>query len=298
VALVDIDGVFSGGGVKGLALIGALSAIEKKGLSFRRVAGTSAGSIIAAFVAAGYKSDEIYQMMTEVDLANFLDARKTVLFAPIAKWFLLYWRLGLYKGVALEKWLEEKLAAKGVRTFAHLTPNSLRVIASDLTNGQLVVLPNDLPKYGIQIETFSVAKAIRMSCSLPYFFEPVKLRTKDGIDVMVDGGVLSNFPMWLFDQENIKKVRPVLGVKLSHNETYRPPKNKINNAIQMFEALFETMKDAHDARYISRKHEKNIIFIPTQGVLTTEFQLTDDKKQKLFDIGEKSAATFLKTWSY
>jgi NTE family protein len=298
VALVDIDGVFSGGGVKGLALIGALSAIEKKGLSFRRVAGTSAGSIIAAFVAAGYKSEEIYQMMEEVNLTDFLDARKTTVFAPIAKWFRLYWKLGLYKGNALEKWLEDKLAVKGIRTFANLTPNSLRVIASDLTNGQLVVLPNDLPRYGIPIETFSVAKAIRMSCSLPYFFEPVKLRTKDGYDVMVDGGVLSNFPMWLFDQENIKKVRPVLGVKLSHSQSYLPKKNRINNAFQMFEALFETMKDAHDARYISRKHEKNIIFIPTQGVLTTEFQLSEEGKQKLFQIGEKSATDFLKTWSY
>lgn len=295
---MEIDGVFSGGGVKGIAIIGAIKAIEEKGFKFKRVAGTSAGSIIASLVAAGYSSDEIFKMMDEINLKDFLDPRKTLLPAPFGKWILLYWRLGLYKGNVLEEWIAEKLALKGLRTFADLPPNKLRVIASDLTNGRLVVIPNDLPKYGIPIESFPIAKAIRMSCSIPYFFEPVKIKTMDGSNVVVDGGVLSNFPMWLFDQENVKKVRPVIGIKLTSNGTNHPPKNKINNAIQMFEALFETMKDAHDARYISRKHEKNIIFIPTEGVLSTEFDLSDERKQALFQVGEQSANEFLKKWCY
>jgi NTE family protein len=295
---MEIDGVFSGGGVKGIAIIGAIKAIEDKGFLFKRVAGTSAGSIIAALMAAGYNSDEIFKMMDEINLKDFLDPRRTLLPAPFGKWLLLYWRLGLYKGNVLEGWMSEKLALKGIRTFADLSPNKLRVIASDLTNSRLVVLPNDLPKYGIPIETFPVAKAIRMSCSIPYFFEPVKIKSSDGSNVMVDGGVLSNFPMWLFDQENVKKVRPVIGIKLTSNGSHHPPKNKINNAIQMFEALFETMKDAHDARYISRKHVKNIIFIPTEGVLTTEFDLSDKRKLALFHVGEQSAYEFLKKWCY
>lgn len=295
---MEIDGVFSGGGVKGIAMIGAIKAIEEKGFTFIRVAGTSAGSIIASLVASGYSSDEIYKMMDEINLKDFLDPRKTFLPAPFGKWILLYWRLGLYKGNVLEGWIAEKLALKGIRTFADLPPNKLRVIASDLTNGRLVVLPNDLPKYGISIETFPISKAIRMSCSIPYFFEPVKIKSGDASNVVVDGGVLSNFPMWLFDQENVKKVRPVIGIKLTSNGTNHPPKNKINNAIQMFEALFETMKDAHDARYISRKHEKNIIFIPTEGVLSTEFDLSNERKQALFQVGEKSAKEFFKKWCY
>jgi NTE family protein len=295
---MDIDGVFSGGGVKGIALIGAVSALEEKGFTFKRVAGTSAGSIIAAFLSAGYTGNEIYKMMDEVDLANFLDPRKTLIPGPIAKWILIYWRLGLYKGNKLEDWIALKLAQKGIRTFGDLPPNRLRVIASDLTNSRLVVLPDDLPKYGIRPETFPIAKAIRMSCSIPYFFEPVKLKTREGKSVMVDGGVLSNFPMWLFDQENVKKIRPVLGVKLSHSDSIQAKQNQINNAIQMFGALFETMKNAHDARYISRKHEKNIIFIPTEGILATEFQLSEERKQALFQQGETYATEFLKKWSY
>jgi NTE family protein len=292
-----IDGVFSGGGVKGFALVGAYAEIEKKGFRFKRVAGTSAGSIVAALIAANYTSEEIYQLIDELDLEKLLDSRKTFLPFGVAKWVLLYWRLGLYKGDALERWIEEKLSARGLRKFSDLPPKALRVVASDLTNGRLMVLPDDLIHYGIDPGSFPIAKAIRMSCSLPYFFEPVKLHARRDTSVVVDGGVLSSFPMWLFDKDNVKKVRPVLGVKLSPHVMDRP-KNNIKNAIQMYEALFQTMKDAHDARYISRKHAKNIIFIPTEGVLTTEFQLTDENKQALVELGKKCANQFFSRWSY
>jgi NTE family protein len=295
---MEIDGVFSGGGIKGLALIGAVSAIQKKGFTYKRVAGTSAGSIIAAFISAGYSGEEMFELMDELNLIDFLDSRKTFIPTSISKWVLLYWKLGLYKGVELENWIASKLAARGLRTFADLPPNALRVIASDLTNSRLVVLPNDLPKYDICADAFPIATAIRMSCSLPYFFEPVILETNNGKSVMVDGAVLSNFPMWLFDKEYVKKARPVLGVKLSHTSFNYPKRNKINNAIQMFESLFETMKDAHDERYISRKHEKNIIFIPTAGISTTEFDLSEKSKEALFQLGEASANEFLKKWCY
>jgi NTE family protein len=292
-----IDGVFSGGGIKGIALVGAYEAIENRGFRFKRVAGTSAGSIIASLIAAGYTSKEVYELINELDLKIFLDTRPSYLPFRVAKWLLLYWRLGIYKGQKLEEWLAEKLAQKGVRTFADLEPQALRVVASDLSNGRLMILPDDLPSYGINPNSFSVAKAIRMSCSLPYFFEPVKIKHGHTTSTVVDGGVLSNFPMWLFDSENVKKVRPVLGIKLSHSIQDRPNK-QITNAIKLYEALFETMKDAHDSRYISRKHERNIIFIPTEGVLTTEFELTEEKKQILFDFGKERASQFFSKWSY
>ncbi|MEH7107259.1 patatin-like phospholipase family protein [Bacillus sp. JJ1764] len=294
---MNIDGVFSGGGIKGFALIGAYEEIESRGLRFVRVAGTSAGSIIAALIAAGYTSKEVYELVDAVELSKMLDARKTIIPFKLAKWMFLYWKLGLYKGNELEKWIKEKLEAKGLRTFSDLPPKALRVIASDLSNGQMIVLPDDLEKYGISPGSFSIAKAIRMSCSIPYFFEPVKIRTADGMNMVVDGGVLSNFPMWLFDKENVKKVRPVLGIKLSSNE-YEHEKHKIANAIELFEALFETMKDAHDARYISKKHASNIIFIPTDGILSIEFHLTETKKQELVQLGREYARKFLNQWGY
>jgi len=297
VAAVYIDGVFSGGGIKGIALVGAIKEIENRGYQFKRVAGASAGAIIAALIAAKYTSKEIEQLLDELDLNILLDERKTIIPYSVAKWMLLYFRLGLYKGNELEKWLANVLEKKGLRTFADLPRQQLRFVASDITNGRLIVLPDDLIKYGIDPNSFPIAKAVRMSCSLPYFFEPVTLKSNNEASIIVDGGVLSNFPMWLFDDDHVDRVRPVIGIKLSPN-LKEIPKNKINNAIQLFGALFETMKDAHDARYISRKHEKDIIFIPTSGVATTEFTLTEAKKQLLIKQGRDSAKKFFETWRF
>jgi NTE family protein len=261
------------------------------------VAGSSAGAIIAALVAAGYSSHDMYRLVNELDMEKLLDERKFLIPQPFSKWLFLYWRLGLYKGNVLENWIAETLANRGLVTFSDLPPQTLRVVASDLTNGRLIVLPDDLVHYGINPRTFPIAKAIRMSCSVPYFFEPVRLKNDHKKNIIVDGGVISNFPMWLFDQENVKRVRPILGIKLS-NSTKNLPKKEIKNAIQLYSALFETMKNAHDARYISRKHEKDIIFIPVNEVLSIEFSLSDEKKQQLMEQGRARAKKFLATWSY
>lgn len=295
--MMDIDGVFSGGGIKGVALIGAYEVLEKRGFTFKRLAGTSAGAIIASLIAAGYSSKEMSDMMKELNLNDFLDQRKTLLPFSLAKWLLLYFKMGLYRGELLEEWLGKKLARKGVYTFKDLPPETLRVIASDLSTGRMLVLPDDLVQYGIPKENFPVSRAIRMSCGIPYFFEPVKLRSLSGTNIVVDGGILSNFPIWLFQKEEQKQLRPVIGIKLS-NRIEQQPKRMIKNGLQLFESLFHTMKDAHDARYISRKHERNIIFIPTEDTFAGEFSINDEKKEALLKKGRVKAEQFLKSWSY
>lgn len=294
---MDVDIVFSGGGVKGFALIGAYEAIEAKGLRLKRIAGTSAGSLIAALIASGYTSQQIIELLDELDLQQLLDERRAIVPLPLMKWIFLYWKMGLYKGEVLERWLENVLAAKGVRTFADLPKECLYVVASDVTNGRILVLPTDLPQYGIDPDTFSVAKAVRMSVSIPYFFEPVKLQTNTGKFVIVDGGVLSNFPLFLFDEEKEVKKRPVLGIQLSAKLTERPKKN-IRNAVELYEALFSAMKEAHDARYISRRHEKNIVFIPVHHVLPTEFAMTSEERDRLIEYGKMKTEQFFKKWAY
>lgn len=291
-----IDGVFSGGGIKGLALIGASQAVEMRGLRFARLAGTSAGAIIAAFLAAGYRSDEIFQLMEDLELREFLDERKAIMPFRFLKWISIYWRLGLYKGNKLEAWIAEKLRAKNISVFGDLPYGALKIVASDLTEGKMIILPDDLPQYGLVPERFSIARAVRMSCSLPYFFEPVKLTSARGKNIVVDGGVLSNFPIWLFTEEKIR-VRPVLGFKLSSTEEHRP-KKLIRNAFEMYTALFETMKDAHDTRHILAKHEKDIVFLPVDYMVTTEFELTAEKKLALIELGRERTQEFLKRWTY
>ncbi len=291
-----IDGVFSGGGIKGFALVGGLQVLEERGFVFQRTAGTSAGSILAALVTAGYTGKQIEQLFREMDINDFLDRSRGWLQFPISKWLLLYWKLGLYKGDALEAWISEKLALKGISTFRDLAPNSLRIITSDITNGHLVVLPNDLRNYGLDPEMFPVAKAVRMSCSVPYFFEPVKIRVGNRTNVFVDGAVLSNFPMWLFNDDHGHRERPVIGLKLQGDEGVKP--HEVDNAVELFTAVFKTMTSAHDSRYISKKHVNNIAFIPMKGISSLDFDLNEKEKEQLIQRGRDYTMKFLKGWTY
>lgn len=294
---MKIDVAISGGGIKGYALLGAIQELEEKGFSFEQFAATSSGAILASLYSAGYKSEEIQRMFTTVDVSKFLDSRKTCSLIPFSKWLFLYWKMGLYQGNYLEVWLEQMLKRRGVYTFKDLPKNKLRIIAADITNGKLLVLPDDLHQYGIEKETFPVARAVRMSCSLPYVFEPVKLKSLGETALIVDGGILSNFPIWLFVDKNGKKKRPVIGLKLTAKADDLPAR-KIKNSIQLFESLFTAMKNAHDAKYVSRKLEKQIVFIPTNHLSTTDFSITDERKNALIELGRYHTKEFLKTWSY
>ena len=293
---VYIDGVFSGGGVKGIALVGALQAVEKKGLSFKRTAGTSAGALIAALIIAGYKGHELENILLDTDLTSLLEKNSGFTF-PLLRWLMLYWNLGLYSGKDLELWVGGLLKKKGISTFGDLPEGSLKIIVSDITKGRLVVLPDDLAHYGFVPEQFSVAKAVRMSASLPFFFKPQPLYSINGKKhYMVDGGILSNFPLWVFQPpENKKPLRPVLGFQLSANFN-QIPENKISNAVDMYQALFETMKRAHDARYIEDQKAQNIVFIPINQDITTAFKLERHGQKKLIMLGKERTSQFLNTW--
>ncbi|EZH67735.1 hypothetical protein DH09_07350 [Bacillaceae bacterium JMAK1] len=291
-----IDGVFAGGGVKAFAFIGALQAMEEKNFTFSRIAGTSAGAIMGSLMAAGYTSKEIREMFDEVELKMFLDPTawaKT--FPHLLKWVGVYFGLGLYKGNKLEEWLANKLEAKGVRTFGDLPNDQLRVVAADISKSRMLVLPDDLEHYGIIPDSFPVARAVRMSCSLPFFFQPVRLFDKGGASsLVVDGGILSNFPMWLFRKHRSK--RPLLGFQLNP-ESADHDKNSITNALELYGSIFETMQKSHDSRYIDSVHENNVVFIPIETVKTTSFSLTDEDREKLVTLGYETTKQYLKTWS-
>ena len=291
-----IDGVFSGGGVKGIALVGALQAVEKKGLIFKRTAGTSAGALMASLIIAGYSGDELEKILLDTDLSTLLERNPGFTF-PMMRWLMLYWNLGLYSGKDLEMWVGNLLKNKGIESFGDLPDGSLKIIVSDITKGRLIVIPDDLEQYGFVPEQFSIAKAVRMSASLPFFFKPQPLYTIDGKKhYIVDGGILSNFPLWVFQPlEQQKQERPVLGFQLSANfESIS--EHKISNAVDMYQALFETMKQAHDARYIEGQKAQNIVFIPVNQNVTTEFKLERQGQKKLIMLGKDRTTQFLNTW--
>ena len=293
---MKIDAVFSGGGMKAFAFLGALQSIDEKNLKIERAAGTSAGSIIASFLTAGYTTNEIIQLLDEINIKKFLDPPLLSLIVPFAKLILFYFQMGLYKGNVFEEWLEDVLAQKGIHTFADIKEDDLKIVVSDVSLGKLIVIPDDLEKvYGLDPSLFSVATAVRMSSSFPYFFMPKKLHNLQNTkSYIVDGGLLSNFPLWIFRKDNRDK-RPVLGITLSDSfENHE--RAEIKNALDMLQALFNTMLRAHDAMYISRSMEKNIIFIPVNNIKTMDFAISDKEKAQLIQLGKERAETFLRAW--
>nr|WP_283163433.1 patatin-like phospholipase family protein [Sporolactobacillus mangiferae] len=293
-----IDIVFSGGGVKGFAFSGALHVLEKAGYTFKRTAGTSAGSIVASLVAAGYHANDLKEIMAEMDTNQLIEPSAGGIRFQLVKWLRLYFKMGLFSGKQLEQWIAELLKKKGIETFSDLPDDRLKIVVSDATKAKLVVIPDDLQDYGIEPGRFSVARAVRMSCSLPFFFEPVPLYDASGVkSLIVDGGVLSNFPLWIYDRESELPARPFLGLQIvdqnSEAETL-----KINNAADLFRGIFKAMREAHDDRVVERLKGSNIICLPIGSVQTKDLQIAKKERERLFQIGADCARKFLSQWSY
>jgi len=304
------DSVFEGGGVKGIGLVGAVAVAEEKGYHWSNIAGTSAGAIVAALLAAGYTAAEMKQIMAELDYNNFKDATlldKIPLAGPLAS---LIFEKGIYEGKFIETWIRDLLRKKNVETFNDLILPEymdneqyrfrLRVIASDISRGRLMVLPQDIADFGILPESLNVAAAVRMSMSIPFFYEPVKLRNMktNRVSYIVDGGLLSNFPVWLFDNDGEAPEWPTFGFKLVEPEQKREIANNVRGPISLFTALFSTMMGAHDARYIKDEQFVRTIPIPTLGVGTTEFDISGERSEELYQSGRQAAEKFFDTWDF
>jgi len=290
------DAVFEGGGVKAVALVGALQVAEERGFGWKQLAGASAGAIIASLLAAGYRGDELVQLMIEEDFSQFLSKtwiHRIPYLGPASR---LLVKKGLYSGRPLEQWIGKLLAKKGVRTFADLKDRELRIIASDISRGTLLVLPKDLEEYGYPAERLTVARAVRMSCSIPYFFDPAKVvhHPSKKVSYIVDGGLLSNFPVWLFDREHPRW--PTFGFRLVSETEGKP--HEIHGPISLFRAMFFTMMEAHDNRHIKEQDRLRTIQVPTTGVSVTDFHLSREKRQALYEAGRKAAEAFFGTWKY
>jgi predicted acylesterase/phospholipase RssA len=153
-----VDAVFEGGGVKGIALIGAAAVVEAAGSQFYNLAGTSAGAIVAALLGAGYTAAELQPILMDLAFTTLLDPATVLSRIPLVGSYLgILTDLGMYKGDAFLHRMREWLAAKGVKTFGDLIlPGEtemryrfkVHVVASDISRGNLVILPDDAPVYG------------------------------------------------------------------------------------------------------------------------------------------------------
>jgi NTE family protein len=314
-AVHHVDLVMEGGGIRGIALVGALAALEARGYRWVNLAGTSAGAIVAALAAAGYTAAQMREIFQATDFTQFLDAAPRWLppFTRAAYNLVAHW--GLYKGDRFLAWMRGLLADKQVATFGDLKRGildrrqayPLRVVASDVTRGRMLVLPQDIAFYGIDPDALGVAQAVRMSMSIPGLFRPVTLNLPaqpDGRLVtpgdpcyIVDGCLLSNFPLELFDGPGMDQ-RPTFGIRLTSRGAPAVARYRVRTLLGYVLAMFGTATGAADAYYLDTHKFYRTIEVDNLGISPTRFDLGLREKDQLYQEGGKAAREFLETWDF
>ncbi len=307
----SVDLVLEGGGVKGVGLLGAVLALYDAGYRFERIAGTSAGAIVAALVATyqrtGRDLHELQSVMASCEYHKFQDATLVErLTGPIGEGTELVLHKGMHSGKYLYEWLGPILAATGITTFGQLAladagtslapyqRYSLVVNTSDLSRRCLVRLPWDYPRYGVPADDQPILDAVRASMSFPFFFRPVEFTPGTGGAVTwVDGGLLSNFPITIFDRTDGRAQRwPTWGIKLSGQPVRndRPVRTALGIALDSLSTL---MGDWNQYDLTDEGVNQRTVFVDTTGVSTLDFSLTGEQEKSLFANGQAAARKFL-----
>jgi NTE family protein len=310
--------VLEGGGLRGIALIGATAALAEaltskyKNTYISRLAGTSAGSLVAVLLGAGYTSSEVADIIGSPEFGRLADfsgfARVPIVGRPLDMAWGAARHLGMLRGDALLSFMRKKLQAKGVRTFGDLImPGCERerdparryrvhLIASDITHGRMLVLPDDVSfeRYGVEPDDLDVALAARMSSSFPFIFRPVQLTGHNGVtSYIVDGGLLSNFPVHLFDTGTpAAEDALTIGIRILRVRYHSIGRPFV--AARAVLGLASTALEAHDlgatSKLVDRLKWARVIEVNTEAVpifkiSTNPLGLTPVEKELLYNAG-------------
>jgi NTE family protein len=324
------DLVLEGGGVKGIGLVGAVLTLHRAGYVFPRVGGTSAGAIVAALIAAyqtrGVDLNQVEEDMRQLDYAQFMEenwAEKHL--GPIGKTQALIVRQGMYATGFLTQWLTSKLDPLGIRTFADLKITDdehtglpprqryrLVTHTSDLSRRALVRLPWDLPYYLLRnadeaaladqiavIDSYPVVDAVRASMSIPYFFEPFRQATVLGACTWVDGGMLQNFPVTVFDRtDGLPNRWPTFGIKLMARPALDLPDVPVSGDIRELTAIAHTAIGEWNRYPLEDEGVgARTVYVDTMKIPSTDFGLSQEQRDQLFENGRTAAADFLTAWN-
>lgn len=316
------DLVLEGGGVLGIGHVGAISVLSEAGYSFPRVAGTSAGSIVGALVAAGMPVSRMTDVMTTLDYRRFVD-RSLLDRIPVGGPLLsLLKDDGVFEGEYLREWLGNLLVDEcGVETFGDLAieddPHTslpperryrLVVTATDVTRGELRYFPWDYEHaYGLDPDRQLVADAVRASMSIPFFYEPATLTAADGTtSTLVDGGVLSNFPIDVLDRTDSQRPRwPTFGVKLlpvlpMDAAKLLPIAGVFKHGpVALAADVAMTAIVGRDQAHLAKPWVKvRTMQVDTGGVNPVDFGLSRAQAATLFANGRTAASRFLAEWDW
>jgi len=314
----DADLVLEGGGTKGVALVGAVAQLQEQ-YTIHRVAGTSVGALVGAFVAAGWRGDQLKQELLnlpfdEVPQASLLD--RLWVMGPLLSWTVSG---GVYRTDFVRDYLAQRLAERKIVTFGQLRDTDedsslpteqryrLVVTVTDLTTGELLYLPWDFARLGLDPDEQPVADAVAASLAIPLYFEPRHLIDGEGrTHVLVDGGLLSNFPITVFDRTDGKGPRwPTFGVKIIPRlpegiSGVSPWFGKLwHPGLRHAEAIVATAIVGRDQTALARPCVGARAFtVDTSSVGLVDFDMSDAEKLEAFDDGRTAAREFLERWDW
>jgi NTE family protein len=309
--------VFKGGGVRGIAYMGALEVLEELDVlkNIERVAGTSSGAIAATIVSFQKNISEMIEIFNTLDLQKVPQGavdgrRKNIIFLKNSENYTrLFERFGWYSSAYFHDWLQFIIADQ-CRGNADATFNDFRKLGFR----DLYIVVSNISRHRAEVFSakttpdVSVADAVRMSMSIPLFFEALRFDGKrmGAGDYYVDGGLFNNYPIHIFDQpEYAKESRlyrdgvnlETLGLFLFPSKLYDA--DNVDDPKHLWEYLDLIVRSLNDSRQISDLAEnvadkQRTIEISDCGISSTQFDLSPDSKeyQQLFTEGRMAAEKF------
>jgi predicted acylesterase/phospholipase RssA len=293
-------GAFQGGGCRAAAYAGAVRRADEAGVRFTELAGTSAGSIVAALLGAGATPDRLEALVSQRPLNELLSpptretgARRSLLSlagrvtgrAVLAD--AIAYR-GAHSTDMLRHWVNEALvdllpdAGPQVRFEDLLIPTW--IVATDVQQRRVQVWSTDTSG------TYEVAEAVAASCALPFFFQPVQ-------DRYIDGGALSNLPAFVYANRPRRTTERVLAFTLRSDPPGRRERGRgpISGAKEQARVLAETLIDGSTKLQLGLQPDVSVIEIPTGDVKATDFtRMTPSLIRKLVSDGADATDRFFR----
>jgi NTE family protein len=313
--------VFKGGGVRGIAYMGALEVLEEEGIlrNIERVAGTSSGAIAATLVSFRRPVDDTIRIFDSLDLNKVPQNGSEVheggfKFLPLKNtdsYRRIFERYGWYSSEYFYQWLEEVIAGlcggnrrATFNDFRRRGFRDLHIIASNLSRRRA----EDF-SYATT-PSVAVADAVRMSMSIPLYFEALRF---DGQnfgqgDYYVDGGVYNNYPIHLFDQENYVQNKryfrggvnwETLGLFLIPDALECEVEPEYPDSIWEFMSLtIQSIYDSHQLSNIGQNlvDKQRTVMINDCGISSVKFNVEPQSPeyQTLYESGRSAVQDFLK----
>ncbi|MGH8127948.1 MAG: patatin-like phospholipase family protein [Gammaproteobacteria bacterium] len=303
--------VFEGGGIKSIAYVGAIGVLKEKKImrDIRRVAGTSAGAIVATLLALGAGAAQIQEILHATDFTSFEDAN----FGLVRNAWRLLHRYGWYKGDTFSAWAKKQIAALGgdaeltfktLAARANETPEKYRelyMIGTDLSAQKAVVYSAE------QTPDTPIWEALRISMSLPLLFASVT----ENHDVWVDGGLSWNYPIDLFDRARYmpgvsgESEAPLynpatLGFRVDSRAEIEAERThfglaptKVDDLVSYLKALVGFAIDMANHAHLKETDWHRTVFIDSLGVSTTDFGIDEKQRLALIASGQRGAENYL-----